>query len=142
MTRATKIIGAILALALVVIVGFLVTRPDAPRAGITNQVGYLQQLVSWFSNTVYFGTTQQASIDGSGNVSTSGDLTVSGGTVSLATSNTATSTLAVGCIQTVATSTVTPIRLVISTTPAATGTFQGTNANFTVLAQYGSCPSL
>lgn len=69
-----------------------------------------------------------------------GRITANGG-VTVTTSNTATSTTSVGCIQTTATSTATPIRFVIGSVQAATSTFQGTNANFTVLAQYGTCPA-
>ena len=72
-------------------------------------------------------------------VTTSGALTT--GSLSVPTTNAATSTTSLGCIQTTATSTATPIRFVIGSTQAATTTFQGTNANFTVLAQYGSCPA-
>lgn len=64
-----------------------------------------------------------------------------GTTIKLDTSNAATSTTAEGCIQTTATSTATPIRFVIGNVQNATTTFQGTNANFTVLAQYGTCPA-
>lgn len=105
MTRATKLIGALVALVLVVaVVGFLVIRPDAPRAGTTNQVGYLQQLVSWFTNIVYFGSSQQTSIDGSGNITTTSTSTLSGpvytGMLTSGGGVTATSTTAaVGTIQ-------------------------------------------
>jgi len=71
---------------------------------------------------------------------TSSGITFSG-TITQSTSNTATTSFKGGCIQTTATSTATPIRLVIGSAQAATTTFQGSNANFTVLAQFGTCPA-
>lgn len=64
------------------------------------------------------------------------------GNLTVTTANAATSTVQVGCIQTTATSTLTPIRFVIGNVQAASTTFQGSNSNFTVLAQYGSCPRI
>lgn len=72
-------------------------------------------------------------------IQTTGALST-GGPFTVTTSNSATSTTAVGCIQTTATSTATPIRLVIGSTLQASTTFQGTNSNFSVFAQYGTCP--
>jgi hypothetical protein len=69
---------------------------------------------------------------------TTGAVTM-GGNLTVTTSNTATSTLAVGCIQSYATSTATAVRLTFSTF-AGTTTSQGGNSNFLVAAQYGSCP--
>ena len=55
-------------------------------------------------------------------------------------SNTATSTTQVGCIQGTATSTATPIRFVIGTSGATT-TYQGTKSKGVVGWQYGTCPA-
>lgn len=74
-----------------------------------------------------------------GPIDTAHDATF-GGDLTITTSNAATSTASVGCIQTTATSTATPIRLTIGSTPQATTTFKGTTSNFFVLAQYGTCP--
>jgi len=60
-------------------------------------------------------------------------MTVNGLTVN--TSNTATSTISLGCIQTTATSTATPVRFVASTTSLVNGVSTGV-----VLVQFGSCP--
>lgn len=104
MTTANKIVLALLAVGLVV-AGFVFSlgKGEAPKAGLTNQVGYLQQLVSWFTNTVYFGSTQQMSIDASGNLSTTGSLTASStsaGTFTQGGGVTSTSTTAsVGTLQ-------------------------------------------
>lgn len=75
-----------------------------------------------------------------GNITlTNGNITNStaGKTLTLTTSNTATSTLKVGCIQMNATSTATNIRLLFSA--SATTTISGTAAG-TVAWGYGTCP--
>ena len=56
------------------------------------------------------------------------------------TSNAGTSTTAVGCIQTYATSTAQPIRLEFSTSTPLASTNIGTVANGTVAWRYGTCP--
>ena len=58
------------------------------------------------------------------------DTTFSGGTVNVTTSNTATSTLVVGCVQFYATSTATALKYQASTTPGI------------MYSQYGTCPNL
>lgn len=65
-------------------------------------------------------------------LTTTGAMT-SGGTLTVTTSNAATSTLVVGCIQTYATSTATAIR--ISATTTATG-------GSMLYSVFGSCPNL
>lgn len=67
------------------------------------------------------------------------DLTVSGGSLSVPTSNAATSTISGGCIQTTATSTATPIRLVPASSGATT-TYTGANAFGVMAWQFGTCP--
>jgi len=59
-----------------------------------------------------------------------GDVVLGGGTLNVTTSNTATSTLVVGCVQFYATSTATAQRFQASTTPGA------------MYSAYGSCPNL
>ena len=61
-------------------------------------------------------------------------LTLGTGPLVITTSNTATSTLSVGCVQTTATSTASPVKLTF-TTLGATSTFPGT-----VYWAYGTCP--
>lgn len=63
-----------------------------------------------------------------------------GGTMTVTTSNTATSTLKVGCIQTTATSTATAVRFVLSSAGTTTPTFGAGTANGGVSWQYGTCP--
>lgn len=61
--------------------------------------------------------------------------------LNVATSNSATSTTAVGCVQTVATSTATAIRLVYSSIATSSATYSGTNTIGLVGWQYGNCPN-
>ena len=68
-----------------------------------------------------------------------GDLTISDGNIRQTTSNSATSTASVGCIQTTATSTATPIRLVPASSGATT-TYTGANAFGVMAWQFGTCP--
>lgn len=56
------------------------------------------------------------------------------------TSNTSTSTTALGCIQTYATSTAQPIRLEFSTSTPLASENIGTVANGTVAWRFGTCP--
>lgn len=69
-------------------------------------------------------------------ITTSGASTF-GGTVTVTTSNTATSTLSIGCVQMTATSTATPIHLEYNT--QSTTTLNGASAG-SVAWKYGSCP--
>lgn len=66
------------------------------------------------------------------------DATIQGGTFTVTTTNAATSTSALGCVQTTATSTLTPIRLLYTASTTATA-ISGTQAGF-VLWGYGTCP--
>ena len=70
------------------------------------------------------------------------DAVIAGGSLTVTTTNAATSTTAVGCIQTVATSTATAIRLIIGTpnTAASSSASTAINAGF-VNWGYGSCPN-
>ena len=126
-----KILNVILTLGLVT-VGFMTFsvyqaqhQSTQSFGAVTNNIGWYQHLVAWFDSTVYFGSTQQMSIDSSGNV-TAPTLTLS--------KSTGTSTVAVGCMQATATSSATTIKLVFSPT-GATSTFSGT-----AYWSYGTCP--
>lgn len=79
-----------------------------------------------------------------------GDLTLTNGnivnstagkTMTLTTSNTATSTLKVGCIQMNATSSATTVRITFGPAGNATTTSQGSNSNGIVAWQFGTCPA-
>lgn len=68
------------------------------------------------------------------------DLTVNGGTFTLTTTNAATSSAVMGCVQTYATSTETPIRLLIGSVATTSASHTGNNSAGHVLWGYGSCP--
>ncbi|MEK7180004.1 MAG: hypothetical protein AAB706_00855 [Patescibacteria group bacterium] len=81
-----------------------------------------------------------------GDITTGDDLTVtddttlSGGVVTVTTTNTATSSMTLGCIQTYATSTATAVRFVLSSAGTTTATFGAGTASGGVSWQYGTCP--
>ena len=76
------------------------------------------------------GIAVTGAITGTGAATIGGDTTVGGGTLNVTTSNSATSTLVVGCIEFYATSTATALRFLASTTPRA------------MVYEYGACPRL
>lgn len=71
---------------------------------------------------------------------TVGDTAHSGQTFTNTTSNAATSTTALGCIQTIATSTATPIAIVFNKTATTSSMLNGQTAKGFVLWTYGKCP--
>lgn len=107
----------------------LIKKDDSNVGGIYNQVK------QYFYGGIEVGTTGQFAVSAAGAVTSAGDLTVSGGTLSVPTTANATSTIIGGCIQTYATSSATSIKLVMNTVASSTG-------NGFVLWQYGTCPSL
>lgn len=127
-----------------VIVGLLLHASVPAFGGVYNNV------TNYFSDGISVGSASQFSVSNAGAVTTSGavtttgDATVSGGTLTVTTSNTATSTATAGCIQTYATSTATPIKLVMqaTTTQGIAGQVAANVANFVMLGQYGACPNL
>lgn len=86
--------------------------------------------------------TNSSTLTQTGAATFTADATFNGGdnAVTITTTNSATSTLDVGCIQTTATSTLTPVRLVLSSAGTTTATFGAGTANGGVSWQYGSCP--
>ncbi len=75
-------------------------------------------------------------------LTTTGDVTVGGGTVSVTGTNAATSTVKGGCIQLVATSTGNPIRLSVGATSITATTTTTGIATLGVFAEFGTCPNL
>ena len=65
--------------------------------------------------------------------------TTDAGNIVITTSNAATSSIQVGCVQTVATSTLTPIQLSFEVANNATTTYSGTSNGF-VAWKFGKCP--
>lgn len=70
----------------------------------------------------------------------SDDLTVAGGSLSLTSSNTATSSATIGCINTYASSTGQTFHLAISSYATTTATFGQGTYGYPVVAIFGSCP--
>jgi hypothetical protein len=93
--------------------------------------GAYEALQTWYGNGIFAGSAKQLTVDSSGNVTQSNSL--------------ATSTIkGVGCIQSYATSTATPVRLEFSTTTSL-ATFTGGAAPSAGLGggvswRYGTCP--
>lgn len=121
----------------IAVVVFLVV--SAFMGGSTNDLGALDRTT--FTNPVTFS----GAVTHSGTLTQTGDATFSGGdgAIVVTTSNTATSSVEVGCIQMTATSTATPIKLVFGNgsgaSSAATTTFGGTMIGLAGFA-YGTCP--
>jgi len=80
------------------------------------------------------GVTNYDSLTLTEDLTVGDDVTISGGALSVTTAANATSSITVGCITTYATSSVTAVKQVFTTT-GATSTFNGT-----VYWNYGVCP--
>ncbi|TCU78857.1 hypothetical protein EDE08_101639 [Bradyrhizobium sp. R2.2-H] len=93
----------------------------APQPQSLGGAGGYEALQTWYRNGIYAGSAQQLTVDSSGNIALS--------------NSSATSTISgVGCISAFATSSATPVKLVLSTL-GATSTFKGT-----AYWSYGTCP--
>ena len=101
--------------------------------GSISPAGEVKTNTTWFTNGIFGGSTQQFSVDASGNV-------IAGKNLTLTTLNTATSSAVMGCVQTYATSTATPIHLEYSTTTTLATYTKGTLPQGAVAWQYGVCP--
>jgi hypothetical protein len=86
--------------------------------------GAYNALPTWFGNGLSAGSSEQFSVDADGDT-VAKSLTL--------TNSSATSTLIAGCVQTNATSSATPVKLLFGTVATTTG-------NGFVLWQYGTCP--
>lgn len=130
MSNTTKtIIGVVIVLVLVIGVKSF--------SGRTNMLG----AVNCNTNTCLTGGFQADTITSAGALTSDGAFT-SGGTVTVTTTNAATSTTKLGCIQTVATSTASPIILVFGTSFTGTTTLPTGAANSAGLVawKFGTCP--
>lgn len=119
MTNIQKAIGFVIA---GVVVGMLLSSALTSR-GVGGVYSNVQKNFSE-------GIAVTGAITGTGAATIGGDTTVGGGTLNVTTSNSATSTLVVGCIEFYATSTATALRFLASTTPRA------------MVYEYGACPRL
>ena len=122
MTSEKTLWMALIAVAIIAVLGLFLPMVKTPSLGAVT------------------GTTNYSNLALSGTLAVTGATTL-GGNTTITTSNTATSTVTVGCIQTTATSTATPIRLVPGSGANATTTFNGTNAVGVIGWQYGTCPN-
>lgn len=87
------------------------------------------------------GDTNYTNLVLSGDLTVDDDVTVSGRSLAVTTSNTSTSSASVGCVQTTATSTATPVKFTLTDTSTTTKAGpNGTSANGFVLWSYGTCP--
>lgn len=151
MNKKLWIVGVV---AIVAILGFWYFNSGNAPLGVVNVEDYVPVIMQEGYNSAKPITLSGASGDiTSGDDITVGDdltvtddATVSGGSFTVTTTNTATSTTALGCVQTTATSTVTPIKIMFfaSTTlnidgASITSGFGGTQAGL-VLWGFGNCP--
>lgn len=122
MNKKLWIVGVV---AIVAILGFWYFKSDSPSLGAVNVENYVPVIMQEGYNSAKPITLSGASGDiTSGDDITVGDdltvtddVTISGGALTVTTSGTATSSLIIGCIQTYATSTLTPVKLSATTTP-------------------------
>lgn len=122
MTKIEKYLAVGVLIAIVIAIASFGRTPKATDTGVYAGIG---------SNTNFYSLQTDAGI-------------TSGGTLTVTTTNTATSTAKFGCIQGVATSTATPIHFELSTTTALATYSGGTAITSTVGGvvawRYGACP--
>lgn len=123
------VVGVIIGAALVNVVP-----QGAPLSGVTIED-------ETFKGTVTVeGTLTAADVVATDDLTVTDDVTVSGGAVDVTTSNTATSSLTVGCIDGTATSTATPVKFILGVDAStATTTLNGTSRG-AVYWKFGTCP--
>ena len=157
--RTTKIVSVVLAVVFGVLVVSLVanavttistnivTDGNSTTTSATTTTSHFS--LDFTGSTLSIGGSATTTINSAGNLLVSGSTTLQRFTFTSATSttsNAATSTLEVGCIQTYATSTVTAIHLTFAIGQISTGTSQGgaqdttASTTGTVLWRYGACP--
>lgn len=94
------------------------------------------------TNTCLTGGFQADTITSTGALNSDGDSTISGGTLNVTTTNTATSTLVVGCIQMNATSTASPGKISLVSNAGTASTTGANGLFFNVVWTFGTCPNL
>lgn len=131
------VIGVLVATTL--LFGFFAFKSGALSFGKASGAAHFQ--MESFLQGVSAGARDQFSVSNGGVLTTSGDITSTGGAnaLVLTSSNTATSSATIGCVTTYATSTATPIRFVIGSAVVGTTTYQGTGIG-SVEWMYGTCP--
>lgn len=145
MTNFLKALGLVVVGA---VVGALVAVPFSASRVATG--GVYSQSEQSFGEGAAFGTSRQTTISSAGVITSSAANTFSGaqtfsadqtfgggdGAIVVTTSNTATSSITVGCINTYASSTATAMRLRFIATATTIYPYTG----LAVLPQYGTCP--
>ena len=121
---------SLVVVAIVAIIGLFLPATKSLIGSVSTSCNSFTSCLSDLYVTTKFG--------GSGSIQTDGTLTV-GGKTTITTSNTATSTLVVGCIQMYATSTATAVHLEFSTTTTLAA-YSTSKIGHAVAWRYGSCP--
>jgi hypothetical protein len=157
MSDITKAIACVIA---GVVIGFIAAQLQSKTFG-----GVYSQITQHFYNGLDAGTTGQFAVSSTGAITTSAALTstaaatftglttsattTAGGNVDVTTTNAATSTVIVGCVQTYATSTATPIKQMFFASStlnidgaSITAGFGGGTQQGIVLWGYGKCPRI
>lgn len=109
---------------------------STPASGVGNQLGYLGFERSGDDRTGSFVLRPYTA----GSATTHPLTLTAAGALSVTTTNAATSSVSVGCIQLTATSTGSPIKLLPSTATLSTTTFSGTQIGGYMMWAYGTCP--
>lgn len=135
MNKITTAIS-ILALVISVIVGFIALKTSGVSFGAAGN-----QLIEQYIPYVLYNGGINTNLP----IETGDDLTVDGGSATITSSNTATSTLTAGCFQTYATSTASPVKFLLGSSFTSTTTFpSGTNLSAgsggLVAWDFGNCP--
>lgn len=123
-----KYAGVLATIAIVIAIGVYVSK-DSNLGGGTR-----------FPNGISADSTSPSAGQVRGTTLTTTGAATLGGNLTVTTSNSATSTLTVGCMQFYATSTATPWRTAIIALSTSTAIAGGGTADGYVVAQYGSCP--
>lgn len=138
-----NIIGAMAVIALIGVIWLATTKGPSLVSNGSSNLGATAATGMLAENYIPF-VLYNNGYNSAKDVATTGGLygatITSTGTFTQTTANAATTTAALGCIQTTATSTATPIRFVIGSTVQSTSTYQGTVSQGEVAWQYGTCP--
>jgi hypothetical protein len=119
-----------------VILGLLiaaVAQTATPGAGAVYEL-----TAQYFYEGIFAGKTNQFAVESDGDVTTTGDVTISGGQLNVPTVANATSSAVVGCVQLYATSSATAVKLDLIL--SASTTVNGATSAFVVAGRYGTCP--
>ena len=136
MSKSTFSLGVAL---VAIVIAIFVSLGGTQAFGKASGPAHMQ--IESFLQGLTVGARDQFSLTNTGVLTTSGDITSTGGAdaLVLTSSNSATSSATIGCIDTYATSTATPIQFVIGNSVVGTTTYQGTGVG-SVQWKYGLCP--